>query len=128
MNKQYELIRKLIESKAGQSIRSKSREEYICDYRFVYFKLCKTLIEKFTLKDCGAEVNRDHSTVIHGLKTFDALNGMHYFGANGIYEECCNFIILSGLMSHNKKHLDNIINQANDIIDNLYVEYELITA
>ena len=128
MKKHYELIRKLIESKAGQSIRSKSREQYICDYRFVYFKLCKTLIEKFTLKDCGAEVNRDHSTVLYGLTKFYELDGMPYFGANGIYEECCNFIISSELMPQNKKHIDKIINQANDVIDNLFVEYELITA
>jgi hypothetical protein len=64
------IIKQAVESAFNSFIDIKTRRRDITYMRAIYYKLCK----EFTfepLHQIGKTVNRDHATVIHGLKTFD---------------------------------------------------------
>jgi chromosomal replication initiation ATPase DnaA len=52
------------------SIKNRTRE--MSQARFIYFKLAKKYCRYASLSKIGRVVNRDHATVINGLKKFDA--------------------------------------------------------
>jgi len=52
------------------SIKNRTRE--MAQARFIYFKLAKKYCRYASLSKIGRVVNRDHATVINGLKKFDA--------------------------------------------------------
>ena len=59
-----------VSKKTGVSmelLQSKSRDREITDARFIYFRRAKERT-KYSLKRIGMEVNRDHATVLHGIK------------------------------------------------------------
>ena len=49
------------------TLKSKIRDEHTVFSRWIYFKIAKSLSFK-SLNKIGKEVNRDHATVIHGLR------------------------------------------------------------
>jgi len=49
----------------------KSRSRELSQARFIYFKLAKKYCRYASLSKIGSVVNRDHATVINGLKRFD---------------------------------------------------------
>lgn len=51
------------------SIKSRTRE--LTQARFIYFKLAKNLCRYKSLSAIGRAVNRDHATVINGLKKYN---------------------------------------------------------
>jgi len=51
------------------SIKNRTRE--MAQARFIYFKLAKKYCRYASLSKIGRVVNRDHATVINGLKKFD---------------------------------------------------------
>ena len=53
-------------------ISSKKRDAKHFRARLIYYKLCFNLCYKPTYQSIGEAVNRDHSTVIYSIKTFDA--------------------------------------------------------
>lgn len=58
----------------GTKIRldSNRRTMHIVELRFIFFHIARSL--KYTLKEIGRHLgNRDHTTIIHGLKTFKNL-------------------------------------------------------
>lgn len=62
-----------IEEKHGipkHILKSRKRNNLICQARFEYIYLCRALIPKTSYCDIGRVLNRDHSTIIHGLQTF----------------------------------------------------------
>ena len=52
------------------SIKNRTRE--MSQARFIYFKLAKQYCRYASLSRIGSVVDRDHATVINGLKKFDA--------------------------------------------------------
>jgi hypothetical protein len=54
----------------GASLKSKIRDEHTVFSRWIYFKIARTLAFK-SLNKIGREVNRDHATVVYGLKEVD---------------------------------------------------------
>ena len=61
-------IRRIVERESDQDISSSSRKRYLVDLRFMYFMLAK-YYTKENLNSIGKTVARDHTTVVHGLKT-----------------------------------------------------------
>lgn len=63
-------IKQLVELKTGYNISQESRERELVYCRAIYFKLCRkhTL---YTLKKIGKTLNKDHATVLHGIKLLD---------------------------------------------------------
>ncbi len=64
------IIKKAVENAFNTQIHIPSRERDIVYMRAIYYKLCK----EFTfepLHEIGKAVNKDHATVIHGLKIFE---------------------------------------------------------
>lgn len=55
------------------NIKSTSRHKEAVYARFIYFKLCKELEIPYSLAKIGYYVNRNHATVIHGLKQYEIL-------------------------------------------------------
>ena len=52
-------------------LNSKSRKRYIVETRFMFCYIARSM--KFTLADIGRFLNRDHTTIIHALNTFNNL-------------------------------------------------------
>ena len=50
-------------------IKDRSRDVY--QARFIYFKLARSYCKYASLSRIGKEVDRDHATVINGLKKYD---------------------------------------------------------
>lgn len=55
------------------NIESTSRHKETVYARFIYFKLCKELEMPYSLAKIGYYVNRNHATVMHGLKQYEIL-------------------------------------------------------
>jgi chromosomal replication initiation ATPase DnaA len=55
-----------------EDITIKNRSREMSQARFIYFKLAKKYCRYASLSKIGRVVNRDHATVINGLKKFDA--------------------------------------------------------
>lgn len=56
----------------GATLKSKIRDEHTVFSRWIYFKIARTLAFK-SLNKIGREVNRDHATVIHGLREVELI-------------------------------------------------------
>lgn len=55
-----------------ENISIKNRTREMSQARFIYFKLAKQYCRYASLSRIGKVVNRDHATVINGLKKFDS--------------------------------------------------------
>jgi hypothetical protein len=68
-------VKKVVENLAGiEDISVKSRKAYIVKARYIYMELCMTFKSRLyhtSLDYIGKTINRDHATVLHGLKKFD---------------------------------------------------------
>ena len=54
-----------------KDISVKDRTRHMSQARFIYFKLARKYCRYASLARIGSVVNRDHATVINGLKKFD---------------------------------------------------------
>jgi len=70
MTVQLETIKDYIEANIKVSLKKKTRARDMCYARAVYYKLAKRYTVQ-SLTSIGKLVNRDHATVLHGLKLFD---------------------------------------------------------
>ena len=64
------IIKKAVESAFNTCISVKSRKREIVYMRSIYYKLCKDFTNE-SLNAIGKQVNKDHATVLNGLKIFD---------------------------------------------------------
>ena len=62
-------IKHLVEKELQLNLDNKTRKREYVFARAVYYRLCKEFT-KCSLTAIGKEVNKDHATVIHGLKIF----------------------------------------------------------
>ncbi len=53
------------------NLHSRTRTRELAQARFIYFKLARKFCRYASLTAIGKEVNRDHATVINGLKKYD---------------------------------------------------------
>tara|TARA_B100000424_G_C22819580_1_gene438501 strand:- start:178 stop:567 length:390 start_codon:yes stop_codon:yes gene_type:complete len=63
-------IKQLVEEKFDSKLNRRSRKRPYVYQRAVYFKICKEKA-KCSLEQIGRTVNKDHATVLHGIKIFD---------------------------------------------------------
>tara|TARA_R100000734_G_C3309398_1_gene100069 strand:+ start:348 stop:737 length:390 start_codon:yes stop_codon:yes gene_type:complete len=63
-------IKQLVEEKFDSKLNRKSRKRPYVYQRAVYFKICKEKV-RCSLEKIGQTVNKDHATVLHGIKIFD---------------------------------------------------------
>lgn len=73
MSEQLKQIKENVSGIFGVDIGSKSREEIYPIARAVYYKIARTKTV-LPYKTIGDLVNRNHATVINGLKIFESLN------------------------------------------------------
>ena len=100
-----------------KDISVRSRKTPLPDLRFTYFNLCRYFLKELdypSLELIGKKVNRDHASVLHGLKKFDHLYGSNDFVGNKIYFKCIHRI--SGL--DNEVIFDEILKA--DELKNIY--------
>ena len=65
-------ILKMVEEKLQiPNLKIKDRSRDVYQARFIYFKLARKYCKYASLSRIGKEVNRDHATVINGLKKYD---------------------------------------------------------
>lgn len=86
-------IKKLVQKEFKiKNIGTKNRLRHIVHARWVYFKLAKDYTTH-SLSSIGLEVNRDHATVLHGLKYIDYdLKQVQFQHIKEIYEKLNSFI------------------------------------
>lgn len=65
-----EFIKEKVENETGLKLETKSRDLDSTMARWLYFKIAK-LNTRHSLNQIGSLVNRDHSTVVYGLKNVD---------------------------------------------------------
>lgn len=89
-----EFIKEQVELFTGfKDLSVKSRKREITEARFIAFKITKVLCPKASLSSIGKVYNRDHASVIHGLKKFDDLLGQFDFRhSEKIYKDVLNNI------------------------------------
>tara|TARA_R100000951_G_scaffold54133_1_gene45565 strand:- start:156 stop:557 length:402 start_codon:yes stop_codon:yes gene_type:complete len=63
-------IREIVENQTRINIGDKSRIQQFVYTRAMYFKLCREYT-LFNLGEIGKSVDRNHATVLHGIKLFD---------------------------------------------------------
>jgi chromosomal replication initiation ATPase DnaA len=85
------------------SIRKRTRE--LTQARAIYFKLARRFCKYASLSKIGKPVDRDHATVINGLKTYD-IEAMHDPYMNDVYQ-----------IIYNKLERKTIIPTRQQIID-----------
>ena len=89
-------IKKLVEFKLdGLDISIKSKKRKLTYYRYVAFMLCKTYGgSKLSLQSIGECFgNRDHSTVLHGIKKFKEFKDQKFFAEFlELHDNCVNSI------------------------------------
>jgi len=65
-------LKKMVEKELKlNNIEQKCRSRELAQARFIYFKLSKFFCPNKSLAAIGREVNRDHATVINGLRKWD---------------------------------------------------------
>tara|TARA_B100001057_G_scaffold20991_2_gene19431 strand:- start:1171 stop:1569 length:399 start_codon:yes stop_codon:yes gene_type:complete len=62
-------IQKYVNEHFKLDITKKTRIKNYVEARYIYFKLCQDFGETRTLSSIGQSINKDHATVLHGLKT-----------------------------------------------------------
>jgi len=67
---ELEFIKEKVENETGLKLETKSRDLDSTIARWLYFKIAK-LNTGYSLNKIGSLVNRDHSTVVYGLKNVD---------------------------------------------------------
>ena len=68
MNK--ETIKEIVESYFELSISRNTRKRQYVEARAIYFKLCREFTQ-LSLEQIGESVNRDHASVLHGVKSIN---------------------------------------------------------
>jgi hypothetical protein len=68
--KSITIILQLVESKFNVQLRRKARQHHYVVSRFIFYKLCRDFTF-CSLSQIGEAVNRNHATVLHGLRQFD---------------------------------------------------------
>lgn len=72
-----------------ENLGDKTRTREMTQARFIYFKLARKFCRYTSLAAIGREVNRDHATVINGLKKYDT-EAMHDTYMNDVYDAISN--------------------------------------
>jgi len=67
---ELEYIRHCVEMVFGLSLYRKSRKTYYVRARWVFFKLAKQTTN-YRIYEIAGFINKDHATILHGLKNFD---------------------------------------------------------
>lgn len=65
----YSEIKSIVDEYYNINISKKTRQSNYVEARFMYFTLCMELGDKKTLASIGASVQKDHATVLHGIRT-----------------------------------------------------------
>ena len=127
-NKSLEIIKNIVEVKFETKINIKSRIPYIVYARYIYYRLAKDFTF-CSLTQIGSLVNRDHATVLHGLKKFEDLvftNDREYLDP---YHELREDLVdkLKVLVSEEKYYtIDDLIEQNKQLLDQCTVLKEFI--
>jgi hypothetical protein len=69
--KTTEIIKELILEETGIDIADKTRTRTKVEYRSLFFLIVKDLEPRISLREIGEAVNKDHATVIHGIKQYE---------------------------------------------------------
>lgn len=116
------LIRELVEERLQISnIKRKLRTREMSQARFIYFKLAKNFCRYKSLSAIGREVNRDHATVINGLKKYEVeANIDHYM--HDVYDELSNKLDKNYIKPGRNQNVDITIEQLLKRIETIEVE------
>lgn len=112
-----EKIKEVVEKYSQHDIAENTRQQHIVFYRAVYFKLAKELTGN-SLSKIGKEVNRDHATVLHGLRIFDEIVNKEYDNHYGklfykCYDELTEYEFRVEYEEQSKEDL--IVNLKNEV-------------
>ena len=126
LNTQYKVIKEAVEAVSDiKDLAIKDRQRYIVDCRYVYYHLCKKYIPKFILADCGSEVDKDHTMVIHGLIEFDSVFKQPTFKAYDVYLKSIEKLEDDFYFENN---VTSAVKRLEYLTNRIEVKYEVISA
>lgn len=138
------IIKIIVENISGiADLSIKSRKRYIVDNRFVYFKLCHMYQEILgeSLSKIGQTVDKDHTTVLHGVGKFDDIHNSTKFEGYATYMKSLSNIskIVGNVkgaddlvneydikMYYKLKHI-RIVEKSHSVISNMQRKIDLLT-
>ncbi len=122
----YREIKIIVESVCDiKDLSTRSRKRFIVDCRYVYYYLCQKYVKKFILANCGSEIDRDHASVMHGLKEFDAVFRQSTFTAYDVYLKSLDILEDDFYFL---KNITKAVERLEELTNKINVEYELISA
>ena len=88
-------IKEYIEKITGiEDLSTKIRTRHIAETRFVAFKLTKEMFPNLGLQGIGNIYNKNHATVINGIKQFDILENLADFKhSKQVYNKTLNYCL-----------------------------------
>lgn len=126
------LLKEEIEFKTEIDLSSKSRRRENVYARSLYFKICKK-VTNCSLASIGRTVNRDHATVLHGIKVFDNVVSVYEKGLMDLYSELIKKYDKSEIrqftdpVDYWKEQLHDLENKYHDLLEE-YNKIETLNA
>ena len=117
-------IKHTVELYSNQKIDIKLRTNNIVFLRAVYYELARKLTSK-NLKNIGLQVNRDHATVLHGLKIFPDVFKMEYY--RNLYLKCYESLEQKKLLTEDEIEGELILKNYKDRITELEDSLEIVS-
>lgn len=106
MNK--EMIKEIVDNYFEINLKRNTRKRQYVEARAVFYKLCREFT-KLSLEEIGKQVNRDHASVLHGIRSLN--NWIEY--DNRIKN---NLRILRNKVRHFEDEKDNVIELDESIV------------
>ena len=101
------------------NLKSRSRKFEIVLARNIYFKFARKFTNK-GLTPIGMEVNRDHSTVLHGLKTLAKDLETDYLECNELVSICYKQLVNKSKENNILRDISSIVIQETNLFNLIY--------
>lgn len=109
-------IKTLVERDLMVNLSHKTRKQKFVFARAVYYALSKRFT-KYSLELIGKQVDRDHATVMHGLKVFSQMENQ----ASMFEDELQAYAIISEMLElkvvNEETHLEKLFRQRNEMTE-----------
>ena len=115
----WKQIKETIETDLLVNLNENSRRRAITEARCIYYKICYDKLN-MSLSAIGKTVNRDHATVLHGIRA--VFPSLEHYNKN-LYDYYLTLIGINNSVLKTKKRINNLndiqLNQVNILIDEI---------
>jgi len=114
-------IKEVVELYANQIIQTECRNQNKVFLRAIYYKLCRELTSSGLAK-IGASMDKNHATVLHGLKIFDGVMREPFY--KKLYLRCYDYLTEADMLFSADDTVERVIENYEQRISVLEAENE----